>query len=92
MLSQILRQLDNAEGPLDLNGLARRLEVQPSALEDMIQFLVRKGHLREIECEDAAACAACPLRSTCGPTLGTRLWELTEKGRQRLAREDAAPS
>lgn len=85
MLSQILHELKNAKGPVDLNELSRRLGVQRSALDGMIQFLVRKGRLREVGIgETPPACASCPIHSTCEPMLGVHLWELTEKGRRWL--------
>jgi hypothetical protein len=82
MLSQILQELENAKKPVDLNDLSRRLGVQRSALDGMIEFLVRKGRLREVEECQPTACESCPLRSTCEPMLGIHLWELTEKGRR----------
>lgn len=45
MLWQVLHEVEAASAPLDLNELSRRLNVERSALDGMIQFWVRKGRL-----------------------------------------------
>lgn len=45
MLWKILQEVEAAQGPLDLNELSRRLDIERSALDGMIQFWVRKGRL-----------------------------------------------
>ncbi len=47
MLYQILEILEQAEQPLSLAELSQRLQIEPSALEGMIAFWVRKGRLRD---------------------------------------------
>ena len=51
MLWQVLHAVEAAHTPLDLNELSRRLDVDRSVLDGIIQFWVRKGRL----VEDAAA-------------------------------------
>jgi DNA-binding HxlR family transcriptional regulator len=66
MLSQILQELERADGVIDLNELSRRLGVQRSALDGMIETLVRKGRLRQVEVgETPPLCASCAKRSGC---------------------------
>jgi DNA-binding HxlR family transcriptional regulator len=66
MLSQILQELERADGAIDLNELSRRLGVQRSALDGMIETLVRKGRLRQIEVgETPPLCASCAKRNGC---------------------------
>ncbi len=66
MLSQIIKELETAGGAIDLNELSRRLGVQRSALDGMIETLVRKGRLREVEVgEIPPMCASCGQRSGC---------------------------
>lgn len=66
MLSQIIKELETAGGAIDLNELSRRLGVQRSALDGMIETLVRKGRLREVEVgETPSVCASCGQRSGC---------------------------
>jgi DNA-binding HxlR family transcriptional regulator len=66
MLSQILQELERADGVIDLNELSRRLGVQRSALDGMIETLVRKGRLRQVEVgEPPPMCASCGKRSAC---------------------------
>jgi len=47
MLQQVLQEIKQAQGPVNLNDLARKLGVERSALEGMIQFWVRKGRLTD---------------------------------------------
>jgi DNA-binding MarR family transcriptional regulator len=46
MLSQIIKELESAGGAIDLDELSRRLGVERSALDGMIETLVGKGRLR----------------------------------------------
>jgi hypothetical protein len=55
MLTKILDEIESAGSGLNLDELARRLEVEPSALEGMIDHLVRRGKLQD---DDGAASAA----------------------------------
>ncbi|OAN45129.1 hypothetical protein A6A03_15540 [Chloroflexus islandicus] len=80
MLYQILEILEQAEQPLSLAELSQRLQIEPSALEGMIAFWVRKGRLRDtavLGCGGGGAgctCHAypqgCPFRSA-GPRMIT---------------------
>ena len=45
MLKQVLDELRQAQGPVNLDDLCRKLGVQRSALDEMITFWVRKGKL-----------------------------------------------
>jgi hypothetical protein len=75
MLQAILSEIKNARQPLDLQSLSRRLEIEPQALEGMIQFLVQKGRLQieptyGNETEQCAGCVlfrknACPGPEQC---------------------------
>jgi len=64
MLSQIIGEFRKSSGPLDLNELSRRLGVERSALEGMLQLLVRQGKLREVG-SDTEACTHCAGRLSC---------------------------
>ena len=64
MLSRILKGFEQARGPLDLNELSRRTGVERSALDGMLEFLVRKGKLREVGL-GTEACAHCAGRLSC---------------------------
>jgi len=64
MLGRVLRELQNDKGTLRLEDLARRMEMEPSALKGLIDFWVRKGRLTLAADEggNSAACAgACAL-------------------------------
>jgi predicted transcriptional regulator len=65
MLSQILKAFEESNGPMDLNELSRRLGIERSALEGMLELLVRQGKLREIK-PGSEVCAHCSSRLSCG--------------------------
>lgn len=54
MLHQVLHALETAQGPVRLDELSRALGIEPSALEGMIAYWVRKGRLKDAS---AAACS-----------------------------------
>ena len=53
MLNQVLFEIKNAQGPITIRELSRKLKIEPQALEGMLQFWVRKGRIRN---DDAEAC------------------------------------
>ena len=62
MLFRILKEFKKTNEPLDLNDLGRRLGVERSALEGMLELLVRQGKLRKVGAgtETCAHCAGHP--------------------------------
>lgn len=65
MLSQILKAFEESNSPMDLNELSQRLNTDRSALEGMLQLLVRQGKLREIK-PGSEECSRCSSRLSCG--------------------------
>jgi hypothetical protein len=72
MLREVLQELTHAQEPVNLNDLSRKLDIEPSALQGMIQFWVQKGRLRdEVQASEAifescSSCeGACPGPQTC---------------------------
>ena len=72
VLRQVLRALQSAQGPVNLDDLSRKLGVERSALEGMMAFWVRKGRLRDVYvsavtvgCADDDCGASCPGASSC---------------------------
>lgn len=45
MLDAILKEIENSRGPLTVKGLSRKLDIEESAMEGMLEFLQRKGRL-----------------------------------------------
>jgi len=81
VLSHITEELRNAQGPLTLAEMGRRLGIERSALAGMLEFLVRKGKLREVR-PGLAECSRCGAKGRCvafrlSRTTG-RLYELVE--------------
>ena len=83
MLSQILEEFEKAKGPLDLNELSQRLGVERSALEGMLQLLVRKGRLHETG-TGTETCAHCAGHLGCAQAhtgnLMVKAYELAAQG------------
>jgi hypothetical protein len=71
MLRQVLRELESARSAVNLNELSRKLGIERSALEAMVDYLVRKGELRDDDkaAEEAMAkCGSASCGSSCpGP-------------------------
>jgi hypothetical protein len=59
MLWKVLHEVEAARAPLDLNELSRRLDVERSVLDGMIQFWVRKGRLVDDAAPAGQATTAC---------------------------------
>jgi hypothetical protein len=48
MLSQIVKEFKESGGTIDLAELGHRLGVEPSALDGMLEMLVRQGRLNHL--------------------------------------------
>lgn len=64
MLSQLIHLLEENEGEVDLVDVGRSLNAQPSAVAGMLETLIRKGRVVEIE-PDCGVCDSCALNSHC---------------------------
>ncbi|MCQ3937088.1 MAG: hypothetical protein DPW18_08590 [Chloroflexi bacterium] len=64
MLAQLVSLLESKPDGLSLFEVSRRMKVQPSALQPMLDLLVRKGRLVEIG-PDGKCCTACASVSDC---------------------------
>ena len=56
MLLRVLRAVENADGPITLTELSRRMSIDPGALEGMLAYWAQRGRL-VVEGRSAAACA-----------------------------------
>lgn len=69
MLDAIMKEIENSRGPLTVKELSRKLDVEESALEGMLQFLQRKGrvNLRQPGEEGSCAeqCVGCSFPGVC---------------------------
>ena len=81
MLSQIIKEIERADGAIDLNELSWRLGVQRSALDGMIETLVRKGRLREVDTGGgmSSPCAHCAGRATCTVVGSGKIYEVVRQ-------------
>jgi hypothetical protein len=62
MLQQILRELQASRGTVNLNELAARLGMEPSAAKGLVEFWAAKGRLRLVDADDGQSCtSACSL-------------------------------
>lgn len=70
MFDEIMNQIETADGPITVNDLAARLDIEESALEKMLEFLEKKGKLsvyRPGSDEDCGviSCASCVFSGGC---------------------------
>lgn len=64
MLNQLIDLLSNSANGQSLSEISRALGAQPSAVQSMIELLVKKGKLLEIG-PDGKCCSTCGLESDC---------------------------
>lgn len=71
MLRELLRLVENAQGPVGLSALSRELGVGEAVLDGMLQHWVRKGRL-EMDGGSSIACAGgcAPGTNRCGSCAG----------------------
>lgn len=82
MLKEIIKAFEESNTPMDLNELSRDLGIERSALEGMLELLVRQGKLRVIQ-PGSEACTVCKNRSECSRLADTstqgKVYELPER-------------
>lgn len=61
-LRQVLEQFEQNQGTLSLPQMAHRLGIERATLQNMIDYWVRKGKLREVS---APACTTCGSAAGC---------------------------
>jgi len=64
ILFRILKEFREANVPLNLTELSQRLDIERSALDGMLQLLVREGKLHEVDV-GTEICADCHSRLSC---------------------------
>lgn len=86
MLERLLQEVAEGQGMTPMPELARRLQVSTELVEQMLAELVRLGYLLAAApgCGESS-CRGCSRAAACSARPQTRLWRLTEKGRQRAA-------
>jgi len=70
MLQQVLREIEQARGPLSLGDLAHKLNVDRSTLDGMLTFWVRKGRIVVSDseaqtCATGGGCGSCDSSTGC---------------------------
>lgn len=71
MFEEIMREIEKADGPLTTAELARRLDIEQSALEKMLEFLEEKGKLSVMRPPEGSercgivSCKACVFGAGC---------------------------
>ena len=81
MLAEIMKAFREADTPMDLNELSRSLGTDRSALEGMLETLVRQGKLKEVSI-GSEECGHCSGKTSCvhlQSGLIGKVFELTEK-------------
>ena len=76
MLQQLLRLLEESEQSCQISELSRLLNAQPSAVEAMLETLVRRGRVVAVEA-GSQLCGECVLSGKCDvPVLKGRRYAL----------------
>ena len=70
MLNQVLQEIKFAQSAQNLRDISRKLSIERSALDGMIQFWVRKGRLRDDDADLAAMTRTCSLPSCDSSCIG----------------------
>jgi hypothetical protein len=70
LLDEIMKEIENANGPITLKELAGRVGAEESALEGMLEFLQKKGRLSLVRAGEweqcrVTSCESCALRRCC---------------------------
>lgn len=63
ILRQVLEQFEQGQGAVSLPQMARTLGIERDTLQNMIEYWVRKGKLREVTsntCTTCGSAAGCP--------------------------------
>jgi hypothetical protein len=63
-IRDVLERFENQTAPLSLNQMAREMDITPGVLRGMIDYLVRRGDLREVT-SDGSACTSCGVKGGC---------------------------
>ncbi len=71
MLERLLSSIRETNGPISFDDLSKRLQVERSALEPMLDLLVRKGLLTEwTDAETDVACGSGACGTSCAGVQG----------------------
>jgi predicted transcriptional regulator len=52
MLTQVLKEIVNSRGGIRMKELSRKMGVEESALEGMVEYWVHKGRIRRLSGDD----------------------------------------
>ena len=91
MLHKILKIMQE-NGIQSQVELARRLDVPPAMVAQILKTLVQSGYLEETntDCmvpDGQSSCGDCAAASGCNPLHGQLLWSLTPKGHKAVLSE-----
>ncbi len=67
MLNQVLHEIENTRGTITIGELSRKIGVEPTALDGMIQFWVQKGRLKSEDDQINGASCSCGTGSNICP-------------------------
>jgi hypothetical protein len=81
VLEQLLKAIGEG-GAHSQSELARSLGVGEDLLAQMVEDLVRMGHLELVGGACTSGCTDCPMGDLCAVGGHGRIWTLTEKGRR----------
>lgn len=62
-LREVLNRFSEQSGPVSLRQMAQEMGIEPGVLQDMIDYWVRKGKLREAT--SGTECTTCGVKTAC---------------------------
>ncbi len=62
-LKAVMETISEADAPLSLGFIAHTLKITPEKAESMIEFWIRRGHIKVLEGE--ADCGSCGINGEC---------------------------
>jgi len=68
MLSRVLNEINSSTEPISLSVLSQKLNIEPSALDGMLSFWVRKGKLKDDDVETSSDHKSGLVTCNCGPS------------------------
>lgn len=69
MLREVLQAVEEADGPITLNELSRRLKLDAGVIDAMLEHWSRKGKMY-VDRDSGTACARMPVTCSCGSNPG----------------------
>jgi hypothetical protein len=65
LIRQVLQTVEQNKGVMSLNELSRQVDMQPAALQGVLDFCVQKGYLKVDAGDGGNGCTSCASGGSC---------------------------